>query len=72
MTHMRTPPEAPIYTVGCPNKCMDAVYMEIDLPFRRFPAAFQHLLEQPHPGQLAPDDPRNFFYVAQQAGDEEQ
>ena len=72
MTHMRTPGEAPSYTVGCPNKCMDAVYMEIDIPLRQFPAAFQHLLEQPHTDQLALDDPRIFFYVPQQAGDKEQ
>ena len=72
MTHMRTPGEAPSYTVGCPNKCMDAVYMEIDIPLRQFPAAFQLCLEQPHTDQLAADDLRNFFYVPQQAGDNEQ
>ena len=46
--------------------------MEIDIPLRQFPAAFQHLLEQPHTDQLALDDPRIFFYVPQQAGDKEQ
>jgi hypothetical protein len=30
-------------------------------------AIFQHLLEQPHTGQLAADDPRNFFYIPHQA-----
>ena len=50
---------------------VDAVYMEIDIPLRQFPAAFQHLLEQPYTDQLALDDPRNFFYVPQQAGDKE-
>ena len=39
---------------------------------RKDATALQHLLEQPHTDQLAPDDPRNFFYVPQQAGDKEQ
>ena len=38
MTHMKMPGDTPTYTVGCPNKCMDAVYMEIDIPLRHFPA----------------------------------
>ena len=42
--------------------------MEIDMPPHRFPAAFQHWLGQPHTGELAHNDPRNFFYVPQLAG----
>ena len=46
--------------------------MEIDIPFRRFPVAFQRLLEQPHTGELAHNDPHNFFSVRDEAGENEQ
>ena len=71
MTRFDTPSEPPIYTVGCPNACGEPVRLEIDVPFQRFPAVFEICLEQPHTGKLAPDDPRNFFYVPQHAGDNE-
>ncbi len=71
MTRFNAPGESPIYTVGCPNACAEPFRREIDIPPRQFTTAFERLLGQPHMGQLAADDPRNLFYVPQQAGGDE-
>ena len=72
MTYFSMPGDTPTYTVSCPNNCTEPVHMEIDIPFRRFPVAFQRLLEQPHTGELAHNDPHNFFSVRDEAGENEQ
>ena len=69
MTHVSPPGETPTYIVHCPNKCMESIYLEIDISLPQFPAAFELCLEQPHTGELAPNDPRSFFYVPEQAGE---
>ena len=71
MTLFNTPSETPIYTIGCPNACAEHVRLEMDIPLRQFPVAFQHSLEQPQTGELAHNDPRNFFYVPELAGENE-
>ena len=71
MTRFDAPGESPIYTVGCPNDCAEPVRREIDIPLHSFPAVLQLFLEQPYAGQVPADDPRNFFYVPQQAGENE-
>ena len=64
MIHISMPGDTPTYIVQCPNKCMEPVYKDTDIPFRDFPVAFRRYLDQPHTGQLAHDDPRNFFYAS--------